>query len=65
MKHARKVSLGIMIGLVLLALRRLAIRKGLGRFGWYDSREEAFQKAKAKVDATEPSVARPFMDRQF
>jgi hypothetical protein len=43
-------------------LRRLAVNKGIASL---DSREEAFKKAKAEVDATDPSVNRPFIDRMF
>ena len=61
MKDALKIGCGIVNRFVVWALRRLAINKGTASL---DGREEAFQKAKAKIDATEPSVHRPFIDSQ-
>lgn len=62
MKDALKIGWARVIGFMVSALRRLSILKGVG---WSDSREEAFKKAKAEVDATDPSVNRPFIDRNF
>jgi len=58
MKYATKIGWGIIIGFAILALRRLATKKSVG---WVDEREEAFVKSKAKIDATEPSVIKPFI----
>ena len=53
MKYAARIGLGIVVGFVILALRWLAIHKGLG---WYDDSEEAFMQAKVEAHLKDPAV---------
>ena len=62
MRNALRIGCGILIGSIMLRLRRRRTKKRAVSLDM--GREEAFKKAQAAIDATDPAVHRPFIDGQ-